>query len=153
MTHDDDPGGIQRQPPSLATGPSPADKEPTLLPRRRRDADLRLPRVYLLLRRLPVLGAGLALLAVFALWVACVEMPSGLDVANRALIWLCVMGGPIVGEAWGMAEYYPVIRLGLLMTLAHPCWSRTTTACITLAGFGLWCFAGFLVVMVATWGA
>jgi hypothetical protein len=109
-----------------------------------------------LLQRLPVLGAGLAVGAAFGLFVAGPMMPSGMRFADRVLIWSSVMGGPVVGTAWGMAEFHPSISLGwlgLLLILAHPIRPSVTTGCVTVFGLSLWFFAAFLAMMVAVWGA
>jgi hypothetical protein len=74
-------------------------------------------------RRLRVLGIGLSLGALFALWVAGPVMPPGMRLPDRALVWASVMGGPVVGTAWGMADFHPAILLGwlgLLLVPAHP---------------------------------
>ena len=107
-------------------------------------------------RRLKVLGIGLLLGAAFSLWVAGPMMPSGMGLADRARVWAFVMGGPVVGTAWGMAEFHPSIGLGwvgLLLALAHPVRPHPATGCLTALGLALWFFAGFLAMMVATWGA
>jgi hypothetical protein len=107
-------------------------------------------------RRLKVLGIGLLLGAAFALWVAGPMMPSGMDLADRALVWAHVMGGPIVGTAWGMAEFHPMIGLGwlgLFLAPAHPVRPHPVMGCLTVLGLALWFFAGFLAMMVAVWGA
>src|ERR1700719_2122928 len=94
--------------------------------------------VHLLLRSLPVLGIDIALGAASSLWIAGTLMPAGLGIADRAMTWLIVMGGPIVGTAWGMAEFHPAILLGwlgLLMIPAHPCHPHPATGCVTLLGF------------------
>ena len=117
-------------------------------------ADLRLSGLRLLLRRLPVLAAGLALGSAFATWVAWECGFPSWGLSDRAQVWLWVMGGPIGGTALGMS--YPAIPLGwvgLLLIPAHPCRSNVITACVTLLGFCLWYFAGFLAFMVAVWGA
>jgi len=154
MAHDADPDGIQRQPPSLATGPSLTGTVPPLLPRPQPDADVRLPGLSLLLRRLPVLAAGLALGSVFAAWVAGACGWPSWGLAERADAWLWVMGGPIVGTALGMSDATIVLGwVGLLLILAHPCRPNPATACVTLLGFCLWYFAGFIAFMLAAWGA
>jgi hypothetical protein len=81
---------------------------------------------------------------------------SGLRIADRAELWAVVMGGPIVGTAWGMGEYHPIILvgwLGLLMIPAHPCHPHPVTGGVTLLGFSLWYFAGFFAVMLGMYGA
>jgi hypothetical protein len=160
MSQDADPVGIQRLPESLTTGPSRssiAASQWSALPLSpQSDANLRLSGASQLLRRLSVLGVGLALGAVFSLWVAGAMIFPGTGFAERAMTWAYVMGGPIIGAVWGVDKYFPVILLGwlgLLMIPAHPCHPHPVTGCVTLLGFSLWFFAGFLAVMVATWGA
>lgn len=109
-----------------------------------------------LIRRLRVLGAGLALGAAFALWVDGPMMPSGMQLSARAFVWASVMGGPIVGRAWGIDEYYQSISLGwlgLLLIPAHPLRPSVGTGCLTMLGFCLWFLAGFIAMMAAVWGA
>ncbi len=108
------------------------------------------------LRRLLVLGAGTAVGAAFALLIAGPVMPESMKFADRFLIWCSLMGGPIVGTAWGMAEFHPSIMLGwlgLLLIPAHPIRPSLATGCVTAVGLFLWFFAGFLAMMVAVWGA
>ena len=110
----------------------------------------------MVVRRLKVLGVGLLLGAAFALWVAGPMMPSSMPLAERAQVWASVMGGPIVGTAWGMAAFHSAIGLGwlgLLITLAHPLRPSLATAWLTLVGLGLWFFAGFVAMIAAVWGA
>jgi hypothetical protein len=152
MSHDADPAGIQRNRESAVTGSSPAgiaaSPGPALPLQPLSDVDLRLSGASWLLRRFSFLGVGLALGAVFSLWVAGPMMGSGIGSAN----WAIVMGGPIGGTAWGMCEYYPIILvgwLGLLLIPAHPCCPHPATGCVTLLGFALWFFAGFLTLGVA----
>jgi hypothetical protein len=83
-------------------------------------------------------------------------MPSGLQLQGRILVWTWVMGGPVVGSSWGLAEFSPVIALGwlgLLLISAHPLQPGMSTGCVTLVGFSLWYFAGFWTIMMAAWGA
>jgi hypothetical protein len=108
------------------------------------------------MRRVAVLVIGLLFGAIFSLLVAGPVMPSGMSLANRALVWASVMGGPIVGTAWGMPEYHPSLLLGwlgLLLLPAHPMCPHAVTAWVTLLGFSLWFFAGWLAMMDAVWGA
>jgi hypothetical protein len=160
MSHDADPAGIQRQQESALTRQSPAgvaaSAGPDLPLQQLSDVDLRLSGAARLLGRLSFLGVGLALGATFSLWVAGAMIFPGTGFAERVMTWAFVMGGPIVGTAWGMGEYHPIILLGwlgLLMIPAHPCHPHPATGCVTLLGFSLWFFAGFLTVMVAVWGA
>jgi hypothetical protein len=152
MSHDADPAGIQRQPESLSTGPSRtgiAASQGSALPLPpRSDANLRLSGASQLLRRLSVLGVGLALGAAFSLLFAGPMMGPGMGFAN----WAIVMEGPIVGTTWGMGEYHPIILLGwlgLLLIPVHPCCPHPATGCVTLLGFALWFFAGVLTLGVA----
>jgi len=120
--------------------------------------------VPLLLRRLPILGVGLALGAAFSLLVAvavalALGMRSSPSEQGRLLrlllvtvrIWANVMGGPIAFTAQDPTGMPAILLgwLGLLLIPAHPCYPRPATACVTLLGFYLWFFAGFLWVMVA----
>ncbi len=103
-----------------------------------------------------MVGVGLAGGALFALWVAVALMPSGMDLGNRSLAWVTVIGGPVVGTTWGMAEHHPVIGfgwLGFLMAFAHPVRPHWVTGVVTVAGLVAWLFAGFVTVIVAVWGA
>jgi hypothetical protein len=113
MSNDADLVGIQRQPESLSTRlsrTSSAATQGSALPLPQQwDANLRLSSASQLLRRLSVLGVGLALGAVFSLWVTGPMISSGWRIADRAELWAVVMGGPIVGTAWGMGEYHPII--------------------------------------------
>lgn len=107
-----------------------------------------------LYRRLTVLGAGLALGAVFALLVAGPMMPSGTRFAGRVMVWFSVMGGPVVGTAWGIAQFVPLIWLGwlgLVLIPAHPIRPSVATGWVSAIGFLLWFFAGFVAMMVAAW--
>jgi hypothetical protein len=109
-----------------------------------------------MVRRVKVLGIGLLLGAVFALWMAGPMMPSGMRIPDRLLVWASVMGGPVAGTAWGIAEFHPSIMLGwlgLLLIPAHPMRPCAVTGCVTVVGLSLWFFAGFLAIMVAVWGA
>ena len=160
MTQDADPDGIQRQRPSLTSTPNHdgmAGFPEQGMPRRPRpDANLRLTGVALLLRRLSVLGIGLILGAAGSLWVAGIMMPTNTSLAERLVTWVYVMGGPIMGTAWGMGDLFAVIPLGwlgLLLIPAHPCYPHPVTACFTLLGLCVWFFAGFCAVMAAVWGA
>jgi hypothetical protein len=109
------------------------------------------------IRRLKVLGISVLLAAAFSLWVAGPMMPSGMGAADRVFVWASVMGGPVVGTAWGTAPFYPVVFslgwLGLVFIAAHPIRPGVMTACVTLLGLALWLFAGFLTMMDAAWGA
>ena len=83
-------------------------------------------------------------------------MPTHTGLADRLTTWEYVMGGPIIGTAWGMGDLFTAIPLGwlgLLLIPAHPCYPHRATACLTLLGFCLWFFAGFVAVMGAVWGA
>jgi hypothetical protein len=160
VTHDADPDGIQRQRPSLATGTSPADKEPAIPFRPRPADDFRLKGIHLLWRLLPrrlvVLGIGLALGAAFSTWVAWGQMPSSWGFADRATTWLYVMGGPASGYAQEIGTVcvaIPLGWLGILLIPAHPCRPHPVTAGVTLLGFAMWYFAGFLAVIGAVYGA
>jgi hypothetical protein len=107
------------------------------------------------IRRIKVLGIGLLLGVAFSLWTAGPVIPPDMGIADRALIWASVMGGPIVGTAWGMAEFHPIIGLGwlgLLLAPAHPIRPHAATGCLTAVGLALWFFSGFLAVLVAVWG-
>jgi hypothetical protein len=109
-----------------------------------------------MLRRFKVLGIGLILGAVFALLVAGLMMPSEMRLLDRTLVWVSVMGGPIIGTAWGISEFHPSINLGwlgLLLIPAHPLCPNTVTKCVTFLGLSLWFFAGFLTMMITVWGA
>jgi hypothetical protein len=75
--------------------------------------------------------------------------------SDRALVWASVMGGPVVGTAWGLADI-PCIGLGwlgLVLIPAHPLQPSAATGWVTASGLVLWYFAGFLAMMVAVWGA
>jgi hypothetical protein len=79
-----------------------------------------------------------------------------MELADRALVWVSVLGGPVVGTAWGMADFHPSISLGwlgLLLIPAHPIRPSGATGCVTVFGLSLWFFAGFFAMMVAVWGA
>jgi hypothetical protein len=132
------------------------EAEQTALPEPpQRDDGVRLPGVPLL-HRLAVLVPGLAAGAIFALFVAGSMMPPGLRLADRFLVWASVMGGPIVGTAMGMAEFYPFIGLGwlgLFLVPAHPICPSVATGWVTAFGLALWFFAGFMAMMTAAWGA
>jgi hypothetical protein len=107
-------------------------------------------------RRFKVLIIGLVLGVFFSLWVAGPMMPSGLPIGQRAWVWLYVMGGPIIGTAWGISDFHLPINLGwlgLMLIPAHPLRPNFGTSCLTLFGLSLWYFAGFLAIMVAVWGA
>jgi len=107
-------------------------------------------------QRFRIVGIGLALGAVFALWVAGPVMPSGLRFADRVLVWASVVGGPVVGTVWGMAKFHTGIQLGwlgLLLVPAHPIRPNVATGCGAVFGLVLWYYSGFLAMMVATWGA
>jgi hypothetical protein len=108
------------------------------------------------IRRIKVLGIGLLLGVAFSLWTAGPLMPSGMGLADRASVWASVMGGPVVGTAWGMAEFHPTFFvlgwLGLPLALAHPVRPQVATACLTIIGLVLWFFAGFLAMIVAVYG-
>ncbi len=108
-----------------------------------------------MLRRLKVVGIGFALGAVFALWVALSQMPSNMSVGDRAFAWAAIISGPILGSAWGMVTYHPTISvgwLGLLLVPAHIARPHWATGLVTAGGLIMWFFAGFVAVMVATWG-
>ena len=75
-------------------------------------------------------------------------MPPGVGLADRVLVGVAVLSGPIVEAVWD-AEFHPAIRLGWLgplLALAHPVRPNPVTAGLTLAGLALWFFAGFLAV-------
>jgi hypothetical protein len=75
---------------------------------------------------------------------------------DRALVFASVMGGPIVGTAWGMTDFHPIIHLGwlgLVLIPAHPARPHVATGCTTVVGLVLWFFTGFLSMMMAVWGA
>jgi hypothetical protein len=81
-------------------------------------------------------------------------MPSDMPLSRRAFVWLSVMGGPILGTAWGMTTYHPIIGLGwlgLLLIPAHPIRPQPAIGCITVIGLVLWLLAGFWAVMVASY--
>ena len=109
-----------------------------------------------MLRRLKVLAIGLLLGASFSLWTAGPMMPSRMQLSDQVLVWVSVMGGPIVGTSWGMVGIHPFIGLGWLgiplipSHLIRPC---AATGCLTLFGLSLWFFAGFLAEMASAWGA
>jgi hypothetical protein len=109
-----------------------------------------------LLRRLKVVGIGLLLGAVFSLFVAFCMMPPRWGLSDRAQVWLLVMGGPIVGSREGMAEFHQSIGWGwsgIVLIPAHFLYPHPATACVTLFGYALWFFAGFVTIMVMVWGA
>lgn len=106
-------------------------------------------------QRLKVIGPGLAVGATVALMTAGPVMPSGTGVGERAFAWAAVMGGPILGTAWGMTAYHPPVSLGwlgLLLIPAHPLRPHWATGILTAFGLAVWFFAGFAAVMVAVWG-
>jgi hypothetical protein len=111
----------------------------------------------LLLHRLTVLGAGLAVGAGFALFVAGPMMPSGMPWSDRATVWAWVMAGPVAGFAWGLADFIPTVTglgwLGLLLVPAHPVCPKVATGWVTVVGLSLWFFAGFVAMMCVVWGA
>lgn len=75
--------------------------------------------------------------------------------SDRGLVWIAVMGGPVLGTIWGAAETHSPIGLGwlgLILIPAHPARPCGLTACVTLFGFSLWFFAGFFMVGLALWG-
>lgn len=112
--------------------------------------------MFVVLRRLKVLGIGVLFGAAFSLYVAALQMPSNWDLVERAWAWVFVMGGPIVGTWWGMATFHLGIGLGwlgLLLAPSHALWPNSATAAFTLVGLGLWFVAGFLTIVVAMWGA
>jgi hypothetical protein len=157
MSHDADPTGIQQKPPAPAASHSGITTSPqaALLPLPKEDEGVHLSGVSFV-HRLPVLGAGVALGATFALFMAGPMMPSGMRFADRVLVWAFVMGGPIVGTAWGMAAFHPIINLGwlgLFLIPAHPARPCLATGCVTMVGLFVWFFVGFVGVMVAVWGA
>ena len=101
-----------------------------------------------MVRRLRVVGIGLLLGALFALWVAAAGMPP----KGRFQAWACVVGGPVLGTAWGLAEFHTPICLGwlaLLLIPAHPIRPSVGTGCLTVFGLVLWFFAGFVAILVA----
>jgi hypothetical protein len=82
-------------------------------------------------------------------------MPSDTPLSHRAFAWSSVMGGPILGTAWGMATDYPIIRLGwlgLFLIPAHPVRPQPVMGCVTVIGLVLWFIAGALAMMVAAHG-
>jgi hypothetical protein len=98
-------------------------------------------------QRLKVLGTGLLIGAAFSLWAAGLMMPLGMGIADWGLVWASVMGDPIVGTAWGLAGFHPVIALvwlGLHLAPSHPVRPNPVTVCLTLIGLALWFFAGFV---------
>jgi hypothetical protein len=108
-----------------------------------------------ILRRLAVLGPGIVVGAIFALFVAGPMMPS-IRAADRLLVFTSIMTGPVIGTAWGMAEFHPIISLGwlgLLLMPAHPVRPCIVNGCMTVFGLALWFFSGFLAMMVAAFGA
>jgi hypothetical protein len=112
MSHGGDPAAIQGEPEPLTAaanrgGITPSRGSSALQPPRQED-DLRLSGVRLL-RRFSVLGAGLALGAAFALFVAGPMMPSGMPWSDRATVWAWVMVGPVAGFARLSARF----RIGL----------------------------------------
>jgi hypothetical protein len=156
MSHNVERSAIQRERQAPAAAPdrtgiaaSPQPPPPRPL---RTDDGIQQPGVPVL-RRLPVLGSGLALGAAFALFVAGPTMPEGMRLADRVLVWATVMGGPVVGTAWDMGSGISLGWLGLLLIPAHPVRPSVATGCITLLGLALWFFAGFVTVVVAVWGA
>lgn len=111
---------------------------------------------WFMAKRFKVICIGLAGGAVFALWVAAVLMPSGMEFTSRVLVWAAVFGGPVLGTAWETVRYHPVIGLGwlgLLLAPSHPVRPHWATGLMTVAGLVLWFFAGFITVVVAVWGA
>ncbi len=107
-------------------------------------------------RRLKVIGIGLAVGGLFSLLVATFLMPSGMDLQSRAFTWAALFGGPVLGTAWEMVGFHPVIGLGwlgLFLAPAHPIRPHWATGLVTVAGLVLWFFAGFITVVVAVWGA
>jgi hypothetical protein len=74
----------------------------------------------------------------------------------RAEVWAAVMGGAFTGTVWGLAAFHAFINvgwLGILLIPAHPFRPGLLTASLTILGFALWFFAGFVSVMAAVWGA
>lgn len=104
--------------------------------------------------RLYIIGGSLGV--VFALWVAGPMMPANMRFSDRSLIWVIVMGGPLMGTAEGMLPYHPMIGLGwasLVLLPAYAVHPVPLTAMLTLGSMALWFLAGFLTVIVAVWGA
>ena len=102
-------------------------------------------------RRLKVLGIGLLLGMLFALWVAGPLVPFGMGLRHRAFVWATVMGGPVLFTVWDVAVYYMPIGLGwlgLLLVPAHPVHPHWATGIVTAAGLLLWFFAGFVTALV-----
>jgi hypothetical protein len=109
-----------------------------------------------ILRRLTILGPGLAVGMLFALFVAGSIMPSSIRFVDRIFVFAAIMSGPLIGTAWGIAEFHSAIYLGwlgLVLIPAHPARPCIATACVTVIGLSLWFFAGFLAIMVAAFGA
>src|ERR1700678_3117746 len=105
-------------------------------------------------KRVKVLGIGLVLGGMFALWVAGPMIGSHVPIAGRLNVWASVMGGPIMGTAWGMGRYVPAINfgwLGLLLVPWHPIRPSVGTGLLTAVGLLLWFFAGFAAIAVAFW--
>jgi hypothetical protein len=156
MNRDPDPAAIQREPPNavscrsgITTSAGTAILQPPEVD------DIVHPSGVPILRRLTVLGPGLAVGAVFALFVAGPMMPS-IRIADRLLVFTSVMTGPVIGTAWGMAEFHPAISLGwlgLLLIPAHPARPCIATGCVTSFGLALWFFSGFFAMMVAAFGS
>ena len=65
------------------------------------------------LRRISVLAGGLVLGAAFSLLVAGPMMPSGMATIDRAVIWACVMGGPVVGTWWDLHHLSLILPLAV----------------------------------------
>lgn len=110
-----------------------------------------------MVRRIKVLGIALFLGAVFSLWTAGTQVPMGLRFSERVFVWASVMGGPIMGTIWGVAgpsqSFLMLGWLGALLVPAHflkPC---VATGCLTMLGFSLWFFAGFVEIILSAWGA
>jgi hypothetical protein len=103
-------------------------------------------------QRLRVIGLGIILGAMFALWVAGPFVGSGVSVDERARLWLAVMSGPLIGSWMGLMNYAPPVCagwLGLFLIAAHPLRPSRLTAFITILGLLVWFFAGFFTVAVA----
>src|SRR5262249_17233572 len=111
------------------------------------------------LRRLKVLGPGVLLGAVFALWVAWAQMPSRWPLADRAVIWATVMGGPISAGCWSFCGFRgcPGLDLLCLFTLLvvplHPLHPNVATGCASGLGLCSWFVVGFGTAIAIVWGA